>query len=37
MIELCLINIRHVQHHATQLSLSLRNTAEIGINWGGST
>lgn len=33
--ELYLINIRHVQHHAAQMSLCLRKTAETGIDWVG--
>jgi len=34
--ELYLINIRHVQHHAAQMSLYLRKAAGIGIDWVGS-
>ena len=31
--EFHLINIRHIQHHAAQMSLYLRNSAGIGIEW----
>ena len=34
--EFHLNNVRHVQHHAAQMSLSLRNSAGIGIDWVGS-
>jgi hypothetical protein len=31
--EFYLINIRHIQHHAAQMNLYLRNSAGIGIDW----
>ena len=31
--EMHVINIRHVQHHAAQMSLALRKSAGIGIDW----
>lgn len=34
--ELHLCNIRHLQHHAAQLSLRLRIDAGVGIAWCGS-
>ncbi len=34
--ELQLYNIRHVQHHAGQLTDRLRNAAGIGIEWVGA-
>jgi DinB family protein len=34
--ELYLISIRHVQHHAAQMSLYLRKVAGIGIDWVGN-
>jgi hypothetical protein len=34
--EFLLNNLRHVQHHAGQLALLLRNRADIGIDWLGT-
>ncbi|MCB9925538.1 MAG: DinB family protein [Planctomycetaceae bacterium] len=34
--EFVLNNIRHLQHHAAQMSLHLRNSAGINIRWIGS-
>lgn len=34
--EFHLNNIRHVQHHAAQMSLFLRKTADIAIDWVGA-
>ena len=34
--ELYVYNIRHVQHHAAQLSLRLRLSAGVDIPWAGS-
>lgn len=34
--EFHLNNIRHIQHHASQLSLHLRRAAGIQVNWIGS-
>ncbi len=31
--EFYLVNIRHIQHHAAQMSLYLRKSAGIGIEW----
>jgi hypothetical protein len=31
-----LVNIRHIQHHAAQLSDRLRSAADIGIRWVGA-
>ncbi|MBN9662474.1 MAG: DinB family protein [Acidobacteria bacterium] len=34
--ELFLVNLRHTQHHAGQLSLLLRRHANIGLDWAGT-
>lgn len=34
--EFHLNNVRHIQHHAAQMSLHLRNSAGIDIGWFGS-
>jgi DinB superfamily len=34
--ELLLLNLRHVQHHAGQLAITLRRRAGIGVDWIGS-
>lgn len=34
--EMHVINIRHVQHHAAQMSLALRKSSGIGIDWVAS-
>jgi len=35
-LEFHLNNIRHIQHHASQLSLHLRRAADIRVNWVSS-
>ena len=35
-LEHQLVNIRHIQHHAAQLSDRLRSAADIGIRWVGA-
>jgi hypothetical protein len=35
-LEHQLVNIRHIQHHAAQLSDRLRSAADIGIKWVGA-
>jgi hypothetical protein len=36
-LELHIYNIRHVQHHAAQLSARLRERAGVTIDWVGTT
>ena len=35
-LEFCLNNIRHLQHHASQMSVRLRRLADVHVEWIGS-
>lgn len=37
VLELLLYNLRHVQHHAAQLNMILRQTVDAAPNWVGRT